>query len=83
MRPDEIADTVGVELPEDEDYETVAGLIGDRLARIPATGDSVTLRADDQDGVEHEVTLTVLAMDALRVDRIRLTHAPLLEEDEA
>ena len=83
MRPDEIRDTVGVELPEDEDYETVAGLIGDRLARIPATGDSVTLRADDLDGVEHQVTLTVLAMDALRVDRIRLAHAPLTGAEES
>jgi CBS domain containing-hemolysin-like protein len=77
MRPDEIRDIVGVVLPEDDDYETVAGLIGDYLARMPATDDTVTLHADDEDGVEHEVTLTVLAMDELRVDRVRLAHTPL------
>jgi CBS domain containing-hemolysin-like protein len=76
MRPDEIRDTVGIRLPEDDDYETVAGLIGDRLARIPGPGDSVVLRADDKDGVEHEVELTVVAMDELRVDRVRLALRP-------
>ena len=35
----------------------------------------VTVRADDQ-----AVTLTVLAMDDLRVDRIRLTHEPVEDE---
>lgn len=77
MRPDEVEQLVGVRLPEDDDYETIAGLIGDVLARMPDVGDSVTVRAQDQ-----EVTLTVLAMDDLRVDRIRLTHEPIEVEDE-
>ena len=63
MRPDEIRRTAGVDLPEDEDYETLGGLIGDRLARIPVEGDRV-----DVDGV----TLTVVAMDDLRVETVRL-----------
>ena len=37
------------------------------------------LRADDLDGVEQDVTLTVLAMDDLRVDRVRLAHTPLVQ----
>ena len=37
----------------------------------------MTVRAHDQ-----EVTLTVLAMDDLRVDRIRLTHEQVELEDE-
>ena len=74
LRPDEIRRIVGLQLPEDEDYETVGGLIGDRLARIPAEGDEVVLAARDEDGAEHEVTLTVLAMDELRVDRVRLAR---------
>ena len=41
LRPDEIRRIVGLQLPEDEDYETLGGLIGDRLARIPAAGDEV------------------------------------------
>ena len=65
MRPDEINRTVGVELPEDADYETLGGLIGDRLARIPVAGDRVDLE---------EVTLTVLTMDELRVDTVRLVR---------
>ena len=77
MRPDEIRETVGIRLPEDDDYETVAGLIGDRLARMPGPGDRVELRAYDEHGVAHEVELTVLAMDELRVDRIRLALRPL------
>ena len=77
MRPDEIRDAVGIRLPEDDDYETVAGLIGDRLARMPGAGDTVVLQAADADRVEHEVELTVLAMDELRVDRVRLTARPL------
>lgn len=82
MRPDEIRRTVGIQLPEDEDYDTVGGLIGDRLARIPSTGDVVTLRATDDEGAAHEVTLTVLAMDDLRVDRVRLASEPLLDDEE-
>ena len=63
--------------PRTSDYDTIGGLIGDRLARIPDTGDEVVLRADDEAGIPHEVTLTVLAMDELRVDRVRLAHQPL------
>ncbi len=79
MRPDEVRQTTGIRLPEDNDYETLGGLIGDQLARMPATGDAVTLRADDGDGVAQAVTLTVLAMDELRVDRVRLEHRPAEE----
>jgi CBS domain containing-hemolysin-like protein len=78
MRPDEVQQIVGVKLPEDDDYETIAGLMGDHLARMPAVGDSVELRASGQD-----VTLTVLEMDDLRVDRIRLEHKPAPVETEA
>jgi CBS domain containing-hemolysin-like protein len=40
LRIDEVADYVGVELPEG-DYETVAGFVIDRLGRIPRRRDSV------------------------------------------
>lgn len=42
-RLDEIADATGLELPEEEDYDTVAGLVVDRLGRFPAIGDRVTV----------------------------------------
>jgi CBS domain containing-hemolysin-like protein len=63
LRPDEVAARIGVELPEDEEYETLGGLVGLRLERLPGAGDTV-----DVDGVR----LTVLGMDGYRVDRIRL-----------
>ncbi|MFJ3361558.1 hemolysin family protein [Streptomyces anthocyanicus] len=42
-RLDEVAEATGVELPEEDDYETVAGLIVDRLGRFPAIGDRLTV----------------------------------------
>ena len=84
LRPDEVRDAVGVVLPEDEDYETLAGLIGDQLARMPARRRHRELARRRRGRREHEVTLTVLAMDGLRVDRIRLEHTPVHDgEDDA
>ncbi|MFD8276330.1 hemolysin family protein [Streptomyces flaveolus] len=42
-RLDEVAEVTGVELPEEDDYDTVAGLIVDRLGRFPAIGDRLTV----------------------------------------
>jgi CBS domain containing-hemolysin-like protein len=80
MRPDEIGRAVGVDLPEDEDYETLGGLIGDRLARMPEVGDSVELEVPDRDGdldgdgdgATRTVELTVIKMDDLRVETVKL-----------
>lgn len=73
LRPDEIAAQTGVQLPEDEDYETVAGLIAMELGRVPGRGDSVRVAAMEAgNGQSFEVELTVLRMDGLRIDRVRL-----------
>jgi CBS domain containing-hemolysin-like protein len=40
LRIDEAAESIGMELPEG-DYETVAGLVMDRLGRVPSPNDSV------------------------------------------
>ncbi len=72
LRPDEIDDQTGVILPENEDYETVAGLIGFELGRVPGRGDVVTVEATDKDHHRLLAELTVLRMDGLRVDRVRL-----------
>ena len=40
LRIDEAADSIGMDLPEG-DYETVAGLVMDRLGRVPSPNDSV------------------------------------------
>jgi CBS domain containing-hemolysin-like protein len=64
-------------LPEDEDYDTVAGLISSRLGLIPGVGDALRLEAIDVDRRPQAVTLTVIGMDHLRIDRVRLEHAAL------
>lgn len=77
MRPDEIAEQTGVLLPEDEDYETLGGLIAARLGRLPKPGDEVRLEARELENGACRVSLTVTAMDDLRVDRVRLISEPI------
>jgi CBS domain containing-hemolysin-like protein len=79
LRPDEVADLTEVELPESEDYDTVAGLVMSVLGKVPDIGDVaevlVTDRAEGPDGPElHQqlAVLTVTHMDGLRIDRLSL-----------
>ncbi len=58
-RPDEIRERTGVSLPESGTYETVAGLILDRLDRLARAGDSITIDAV----VAAETGLGVLSAD--------------------
>lgn len=61
MRPDEIRRDMGVIIPESPDYETLGGLIMDRLERLPQVGDVVEVP-----GVRFAVT----ALDGRRVDTV-------------
>ena len=63
LRPSEVQRVCGVDLPEG-DYDTVAGLVMERLGRIPAVGDSITGTG---------WTLTVSAMDGVRVEQVELS----------
>lgn len=45
LRPDEIAEITGVNLPESGAYETVAGLVMARLGRVPESADTVEVQA--------------------------------------
>ncbi len=65
-RPDEIERITGFDLPDGE-YDTVAGLVLDRLERIPEAGDSFTV-----DGIRVEV----LAVDGFAIERIELRVDP-------
>lgn len=53
-RIDEVADATGIELPEGEHYETIAGLVMSQLGRIAHPGDAVDVetvpRADEGAG---------------------------------
>ena len=83
LRPDEVAARIAIVLPEDEDYETLGGLISSRLGVVPGTGDVAQLEGTDTDGRPVAIVLTVTAMDGLRVDRVRLEHRELERADQA
>ncbi|MGD2042637.1 MAG: hemolysin family protein, partial [Acidimicrobiia bacterium] len=65
VRPDQLVEH-GVRLPEGE-YETIGGLIMDRLGRLPVTGDTVE---------EEGWTLRVTGTDGRRVREVELTPSP-------
>lgn len=64
LRPDELHERTGIEVEENENYETVAGFVMSELGRIPQQGDTVTMPS----GV-----FTVVRMDGRRIDRLRFT----------
>jgi CBS domain containing-hemolysin-like protein len=70
LRVDEVADAVGLAMPEG-DYETVAGLVLERLGRIADVGDEI-----DLDGWR----LTVIRMDRRRIADLRLTRTAPAEQ---
>ena len=81
LRPDEVEDLTGVELPESEDYDTIAGLLLQVLGKIPVAGDLAEVpvpdRSDPDQPRERLVVLTVEHMDGLRIDRLGLRlHGP-------
>lgn len=69
LRPDEVREQTGIDIPDDDDYDTVAGFVLRELGRIPEAGDEVVL----PDGS----TLTVERMDGRRIARLRFRSAPL------
>ena len=76
LRPDEVEDLTGIELPDHEDYDTIAGLVLQVLGRVPAVGDLAEIRVPDRtdpDGQREQLAiLTVDWMDGLRIDRLTL-----------
>ncbi|MFE6358091.1 hemolysin family protein [Streptomyces rochei] len=67
-RLDEVAEITGIELPADEDYDTVAGLIVDRLGRFPAIGDHLSVSLPDGG----DVTIDVRTLDRHVPERVRI-----------
>ncbi|HEV7872409.1 MAG: conserved rane protein of unknown function [Modestobacter sp.] len=66
LRPDEVRERTGIEVPEGR-WETVAGYLIDRLGRLPEEGDAV-------DVAGHR--LTVLTVEGRRVARLRADPLP-------
>ncbi len=67
LRLDEVEERVGLDIPEDEDYDTIGGFVMAELGKVPARGDTVTLPSG---------SLIVIGMDGLRVDRLRFVPSP-------
>ncbi|ANS70274.1 integral membrane protein [Streptomyces lincolnensis] len=78
-RLDEVAEATGIALPEDEDYDTVAGLIVDRLGRFPAIGDRLTVELPEGG---HAV-IDVLTLDRHVPERVRLRRATDETDEQA
>jgi CBS domain containing-hemolysin-like protein len=65
LHPHEVERLVGLDLPQG-DYQTIGGLVIDRLGRLPAHGDTVTVplpRLLDDDGPADALVLTVRSVD--------------------
>ncbi|OBF93152.1 hypothetical protein A5790_12160 [Mycobacterium sp. 852002-51152_SCH6134967] len=76
LRIDEVASATAFRAPEG-DYETIGGLVLEKLGHIPDEGESVELEAFDPDGpLESPIRwlATVLRMDGRRIDLLELTE---------
>jgi len=60
-RIDEVNDELGIDLPEEEDYDTLGGFVFSKLGTIPKRGDALPYRG---------LQITVLEADARRVIRL-------------
>ena len=70
LRIDEVSSQTDVYLPETEDYETIGGLIYDKLQRMPVVNDTLNISAVDREGNTLNVKIVVLNMDGRRVDHV-------------
>ena len=58
---------LGIQIPESDDYDTVAGYINTTLGRIPEQGEQIT---------QHNMHITILQAEPTRVHRIAVEPAP-------
>ena len=72
MPIDEVVDLIGFEPPEASECETAGGLLLALFDRIPAEGDEVVSALDDAGEISSSAHFTVVEMDKLRIDKIRV-----------
>jgi len=66
MRIDDLNDELNIDLPEDEDYETIGGFVFSRLGKIPKVGERFA---------HEDMAIDVIDAEPRRVTRLRL-HLP-------
>ena len=64
---DELNDRLGIGFPEDDNYDTIAGFLLDRMGRVPIQGDSY-----DFDGIR----ITIVAATRRRIEMVRIEPLP-------
>jgi CBS domain containing-hemolysin-like protein len=82
LRPDEVRDVTGLDLPEGRESDTLGGLVVETLGRLPKVGDAVTLTARDTTDLDEDeiprsatTSVEVSRLDGWRIDRITLRRA--------
>jgi putative hemolysin len=66
LRVDEVNDLLDLDLPEGEDYETIAGLVLLRLQHVPIVGETVECR---------ELALRVTEMKGPKIEKVQIQRA--------
>ena len=74
MSVDEMAEKLGMSLPEKRDYQTAAGFVIDELQHLPVTGETVAAF-----GYRFEV----VDMDGRRIDKLLVSALPPSAEDDS
>ena len=74
MRIDDLADELGIELPDDQDYETIGGFVFSTLGRIPKVGETCDY---------NNVSFRVIAAEPRRIRRLLLKISPVTQPDGA
>lgn len=75
--PDEVFALFGVELPEEHEYETIAGFVTDKLGYIPEGGE-LTPPSVEYEGVK----LVVLSVEDRMIKKIRVSGIPKAVSDK-
>ena len=68
---DDLNDAIGLAIPEDEDYDTAAGLVFSELGYIPTVGEKLTA---------YGAEITVLAADERKITRLRVVRSGRAEQ---
>lgn len=82
LHPYEANEVIGCEIPEDSDYETLAGLVTVHLGRLGQVGDTMALTVPGiPGGPQKELLLTVHATDGPRIASLDVVATELADEE--